>query len=96
MTNEELQERAKECQKIAERILKERGMQDYRARLDIAKMRIVIEQFYDKAWHFECDCIFHTNNKIEYWSCGSTSWFYDFSIEQFEKLMRNAGNYHIV
>ena len=105
MTTEQLIERAKECQTIADKILKERDMKDYRARLetDKGKVRIVIEYYYvhprfpqNYPWHFECDFIFHADNKLEYWSCGSTSWFYNFSVEQFEKLMRNAGNYVVV
>lgn len=102
LTNEELIERVKECQKIADKILQERGLsKTFRSRLDLNKFRIVIEEYYKvhnspTEWHFVCDFIFQANNEIVYWSCGSTSLFYDFSVEQFEKLMRNAGNYHIV
>lgn len=97
LTNEELIERVKDCQKIADKILQERGLsKTFRSRLDLNKFRIVIEEYYGNNWHFMCDFIFQANNEIVYWSCGSTSWFYDFSVEQFEKLMRNAGNYHIV
>ena len=104
MTNEELQERAKKCQQIAERILKEKGMNTYRAVLKLDdKVRIVIEYYQvhprftqNDPWHFECDFIFHPNNTMEYWAIGSTSWNYNFSIEQFEKLMNDVGNYYIV
>lgn len=105
MSIQKLQTIAIECRNIAEQILQERGMsKTYRARLETDKVgrpRIVIEQYYKVSncptdWHFMCDFVFLPNDKIEYWSCGSTSWTYDFSIAKFEELMRNAGNYHVV
>lgn len=107
MTTKQLQNRAIECRNIAEQILQERGMsKTYRARLETDKVglpRIVIEYYYvhprfpqNYPWHLECDFIFHADNKLEYWSCGSSSWHYDFSMVKFEELMYNVGIYHVV
>lgn len=97
MTTKQLQDRAKECLKVAELILKKRGVSmEYRARLELDKARIVIDEYYGYNWHFMCDFIFHENGQMEYWSCGSSSWHYDFSMVKFEELMYNVGIYHVV
>ena len=97
MTTEELRNRVKECFHTAGQILKKRGVsKTYSARLELDKARIVIEEYYGNNWHFMCDFKFYANGQMEYWSCGSSSWHYDFSMVKFEELMYNVGIYHVV
>lgn len=97
MTTKQLQNRAKECFNTSELILKKRGVSmKYRARLELDKARIVIEEYYGNDWHFICDFKFYANGQMEYWSCGSSSWHYDFSMAKFEELMYNVGIYRVV
>ena len=97
MTTEELRKRVKRCFNTAEQILKKRGVSmKYRAILELDKARIVIEEYCGDNWHFMCDFIFHANGQMEYWSCGSSSWRYNFSMVKFKELMYNVGIYHVV